>query len=44
MANPPPDMRIQTGDSLLCFGKLDQMRKEFGAIGAIPEDPESASA
>ena len=43
MANPPPDTRIQTGDSLLCFGKLDQMRKEFGVIKAIPEDPERAS-
>ncbi|NQU38398.1 MAG: TrkA C-terminal domain-containing protein [Lentisphaerae bacterium] len=30
VANPPPDMRIESGDRLLCFGQLDQMRKEFG--------------
>ena len=29
MANPLPDTQIQTGDRLLCFGKLDQMREEF---------------
>ena len=40
MANPPPDTRIQSGDSLLCFGKLDQMRKEFGGIEAVPKDQE----
>jgi len=32
IANPPPDTKIQSGDRLLCFGKLDQMRKEFGGI------------
>jgi hypothetical protein len=29
IANPPADMRIRSGDRLLCFGKLDQMRQEF---------------
>ena len=43
MANPPPDMRTQSGDRLLCFGKLDQMRKEFGVIESVPEDLENAN-
>jgi hypothetical protein len=30
--NPPAAMRIQAGDDLLCFGKLDRMRQEFEAI------------
>jgi len=29
IANPPADTRIQAGDRLLCFGKLDHMREEF---------------
>lgn len=27
--NPSPDIMIQTGDKLLCFGNLDHMKKEF---------------
>jgi len=40
-ANPPADTRVQAGDSLLCFGNLDQMRKEFGssAIESVEGPP-----
>lgn len=31
IANPSAGTRIQSGDHLLCFGKLDQMRIEFGS-------------
>lgn len=34
--NPPADTKIQSGDRLLCFGKLDQMREEFGAPATEP--------
>jgi hypothetical protein len=30
IANPSADTTVQVGDHLLCFGKLDQMREEFG--------------
>ncbi|MBL7077499.1 MAG: TrkA C-terminal domain-containing protein [Kiritimatiellae bacterium] len=33
-ANPPADTKIQSGDRLLCFGKLDKMREEFGGLEA----------
>ena len=34
MANPPSDTKIQSGDRLLCFGKLDQMRAEFVSVAS----------
>lgn len=39
--NPPATMRVQTGDYLLCFGKLDEMRKEFGTGEPASHDAES---
>jgi len=32
ITNPPANTRIQIGDRLICFGKLDQMRQEFGMV------------
>lgn len=32
IANPPADIEVRSGDGLLCFGKLDEMRKEFGSL------------
>ena len=31
ITNPPPDMKIQAKDRLLCFGNMDRMKKEFQA-------------
>lgn len=40
IANPPADTRMQSGDRLLCFGKLDRMRKEFGSVEPVSQDAE----
>ncbi len=29
LANSPSDLQIQSGDRLLCFGQLNDMRQEF---------------
>ena len=42
IANPPADARVQAGDDLLCFGKLDQLRKEFGSAESVSRKAESA--
>ncbi len=36
IANPEASTRIEVADDLLCFGKLDQMRKAFGTIEPSP--------
>lgn len=40
IANPPANTRIQLGDRLLCFGKLDRMRKEFGSVEPASSETE----
>lgn len=30
--NPPKDTKILLGDKLTCFGKLDNIRREFGIL------------
>jgi len=42
MANPPANTKIESGDRLLCFGKTDKMREEFGVFE--PTSPEEKSA
>ena len=43
IANPPANTRIQSGDRLLCFGKLDRMRKEFGSVEPASDETEFRS-
>ena len=31
LANPPTDSRIEAGDFLLCFGKRERLREQFGS-------------
>ena len=38
IANPPASIQIQAGDNLLCFGKLDVMRTEFGGVEPASDD------
>jgi hypothetical protein len=39
--NPPPETRVQTNDRLLCFGRLDAMRQEFGDVESVRPDEQA---